>query len=209
MSKKRGTQHLKRKPRGVAEVRPPVPPPVNFYEMALTVEKDIAGTLRVAAERVDVITPRVAEICARLVWVTRHDPNCAGIAAPQVGVRLRIFTVKDSEKRVSCWINPEIEPRSDALLVAEFEGCFSLPDKRVRIARHSAVVVRGLAPTGKMAERSFYGTAARAAQHEMDHLNGVLISDHGELRPVPGDVIATGAKVTDPALFPGFMVEHG
>jgi N-formylmethionyl-tRNA deformylase len=86
-----------------------------------------------------------------------------GLAAPQVGVSLRLF--------VTAWgdvfINPEIEEQTTDACIGP-EGCLSIPGKQVRVCRSSQVVVGG---------KRYYDLQARVIQHEIDHLKGILITD--------------------------------
>lgn len=193
MSKKRGRQHLKR------WTQPPQPPPlkrVDFYDIALTVDTPTGKKLRERAAEVEEITQEIFELCSRLLWVTERDRQCLGIAAPQVGAWVRIFTVKQRKDtsrdgpgdRIYCFVNPTVEPASGALSSSETEGCYSMPGRKVLVERRTAVIVRGLSPDGSRIEVKLIGQAARAAQHEMDHLDGILIDHYGETLPVqPGD----------------------
>jgi peptide deformylase len=159
--------------------------PIDFHKLALTINHANAeGTLRVPAEPVEEITEYVRSICARMTDVTRRDAGCAGMAAPQVGVSWRIIAVKDNDGMVYCFINPTVTPREGAFLVPEHEGCYSIPNRRFRVKRWSAVVVEGQAPFGPDFRHEFTGTAARAAQHEMDHLEGILVD---QLEQVPDE----------------------
>ena len=73
-------------------------------------------------------------------------------------------------------INPEIVWSSESEVMME-EGCLSLPDIWINISRPSEVIVKFFDQKGKEQERKFSGVDSRAAQHEIDHLNGVLITD--------------------------------
>ena len=168
-------------------------PVVNFYEVALNANGEGGEILRKPSVEVEQpMSEEMFDLCGRLVWVTKHDPNCLGIAAPQVGVPVRIMTMRDNDGTVWCIVNPTVEHDQGALRYSEYEGCFSLPDENAMVERWTSVTVRGLAPSGDPFERKFNGRAARVAQHEMDHLDGVMIDSHGELKPVHGDVISTG-----------------
>lgn len=210
MSKKRGTHVKKNAPSLRAEqaamkklrppVQPPPPPAVNFYGIAVTVGSEGGEVLHERAAEVEwetltsggeILPVEVRGLCVRLKWLTENDPNCLGIAAPQVGAGVRVFTVQNAEGKADCWINPVLRPKDDAVRLGEWEGCFSLPDERVYVERWSAVVVSGMNEHGDEVEVSYAGRVARAAQHEMDHIDGVLITAHGKPEPVRGDVIAT------------------
>ncbi|HSL23399.1 MAG TPA: peptide deformylase [Vicinamibacterales bacterium] len=112
-----------------------------------------------------------------------------GLAAPQVGVPLRIFVIDLSLGRASgdlvVMINPEFGERDGTQL--EEEGCLSVPGFNATVLRPSRVVCRGLDRDGK--DQKIEGTQllARAFQHEMDHLDGTLFVDR--LRGIKRDMI--------------------
>lgn len=100
-----------------------------------------------------------------------------GLAAPQVGLSVRMFItgVDRDEKRV--FINPEILEKSRRHTRYE-ESCLSLPDVYGDVLRSSQVVVRAWDETGATFKLTARGMLARVIQHENDHLNGVLFVDH-------------------------------
>ena len=99
-----------------------------------------------------------------------------GLAAPQVGIVQRVIIAEIGEELIAL-ANPEIcAPEGEEGLR---EGCLSLPNIHVDVRRAHSVVVRGLGADGKELEREVRGLPARVIQHEIDHLNGVLIIDHG------------------------------
>ena len=112
-----------------------------------------------------------------------------GLAAPQIGVPLRVFVVDLSLGRKAddliVFINPEFVEREGMQL--EEEGCLSVPGFTATVARPMRAVVRGLDRTGTM--RTVEGTEllARAFQHEMDHLDGKLFLDR--VRGIKRDLI--------------------
>src|SRR5439155_15630597 len=112
-----------------------------------------------------------------------------GLAAPQVGVPLRIFVVDLSVGRnpadLMTFINPEFVERDGMQL--EEEGCLSVPGFNATVARPARAVVKGLDRDGH--ERSVEGIdlLARAFQHEMDHLDGLLFLDR--VRGIKRDLI--------------------
>jgi peptide deformylase len=112
-----------------------------------------------------------------------------GLAAPQVGVPLRIFVVDVSVGReadaLMVMINPSFVERDGMQL--EEEGCLSVPDFNATVVRPSHVVVKGLDRTGAEYQREGQGLLARAFQHEMDHLDGTLFVDR--LRGIKRDMI--------------------
>lgn len=106
-----------------------------------------------------------------------------GLAAPQVGAMLRLFvmdcTWKDGIYAPQVLVNPEILWRSPETAVGP-EGCLSLPGLTTQITRSKAVQLRWSDLSGDVNEQTFTGFAAICAQHEFDHLNGVLTLDHLE-----------------------------
>lgn len=98
-----------------------------------------------------------------------------GLAAPQVGVMQRMI-IADIGEGLLALANPAIvEKEGDDHLV---EGCLSLPDIQVDIARSQSVLVQGINPKGQEVRQEFEGLMARIIQHEIDHLDGVLIIDY-------------------------------
>jgi peptide deformylase len=103
-----------------------------------------------------------------------------GLAAPQVGVLKRVFVADLGEEGARAplfIINPELVWRSEASNVAE-EGCLSLPQQYGEVSRASEVRVRYLDRKGLEREIAADGLLARCLQHEMDHLDGILFTDH-------------------------------
>lgn len=91
--------------------------------------------------------------------------NGVGLAAPQVGFAYRLFVVSWGE----VFINPVITKRAGHKTY-ELEGCLSVPGFMVRVQRHQSIVVNG--------KHAFDGMMARVIQHELDHLDGKLITDY-------------------------------
>lgn len=110
---------------------------------------------------------------------TMHLAPGVGIAAPQVGVPLRVFVIDLSVGRVPAdlivMVNPEFRER-DGLQLEE-EGCLSLPGLNATVARPSRAVVHGRNRDGREVSVEGTGLLARAFQHEMDHLDGRLYVD--------------------------------
>lgn len=116
---------------------------------------------------------------------TMRFQNGAGIAAPQVDVLKRVFTMEMGDNPrypdrgtfpLYTVINPEIEPISDTK-VDSWEGCLSIPSIRGRLKRYERVKLLGLDRKGNHFEVQLDGFASVVAQHELDHLNGVLLID--------------------------------
>src|SRR5436305_3289858 len=106
-----------------------------------------------------------------------HDANGIGLAATQVGVlqRLFVFLPEDEEEALAV-VNPEIVARSDETEVAD-EGCLSIQGVTVPVERPARVTVVGKDENGEDVRYELEDNYARAAQHETDHLDGVLMID--------------------------------
>ena len=117
-----------------------------------------------------------------------------GLAAPQVGVPLRIFVVDISVGRdpdgLMVFVNPEFVERDGMQL--EEEGCLSVPGFNATVARPSRATVKGLDRNGVDHEVTGTGLLARCFQHEMDHLDGTLFVDR--LRGLQKDLIVRKIK---------------
>ncbi|MFA0757558.1 MAG: hypothetical protein PVTTEEND_001525 [Candidatus Fervidibacter sp.] len=98
-----------------------------------------------------------------------------GLAAPQVGILQRIFVAR-WEGETFVLVNPEIEWRSKET-VAGMEGCLSIPGVQGKVVRHEKIRVRALNADGNPIALQPEGWLARIFQHEIDHLDGILILD--------------------------------
>jgi peptide deformylase len=98
-----------------------------------------------------------------------------GLAAPQVGLSVRLFVADIGDGPV-CVVNPTIAPVASRDRMAE--GCLSLPDVTVEVERASAIEVHGFDAAGKALHFAARGLLARVLQHELDHLDGILIIDY-------------------------------
>ena len=122
--------------------------------------------------------PRVDTSIQRLIddlAQTMLDAPGAGLAAPQIGVPLRVCVVKGDDNQIWGLVNPEIV-KHDGVQVG-YEGCLSYPGWVGEVARHETVVVKGRNRHGKEVRIKSNGFTARAFQHEIDHLDGVLFID--------------------------------
>jgi peptide deformylase len=152
-----------------------------------------ADTLHRPAAAVPEITPEIQQIVDNMISTMYAAPG-VGLAAPQIGVPLRIFVADVSIGRdpagLYVFINPEFVEREGMQL--EEEGCLSLPGFNATVARPERVTVKGLDRNG--AEHSVTGTGllARCLQHEMDHLDGKLFVDR--LRGLQRDFIVRKVK---------------
>jgi peptide deformylase len=106
-----------------------------------------------------------------------HDALGVGLAATQLGVLHRVLVYRaDPEDPVTALVNPLLEWTSEELELGE-EGCLSLPGVHMDVERPARVRVRAVDGSGQELEVEAEGLAARVIQHEIDHLDGVLILD--------------------------------
>ena len=135
------------------------------------------------AAPVEVLTPEIDALIDDM-RETMHAAAGVGLAAPQIGESLRICLVDLSAGRrpdqLLVLINPEL--MTSAGLQLKEEGCLSVPGIEATVARPQTVAVRALDRDGEAREIVAEGLLARALQHEIDHLNGILFLDR--LRPV-------------------------
>lgn len=106
---------------------------------------------------------------------TMLQNNGVGLAAPQIGKNIRLF-VADWGEGFKTFINPAIEEFSTKQVSAE-EGCLSVPKRFEYIERPASIKIKAKDLEGKEFEVDLSGLAARVAQHELDHLNGILFID--------------------------------
>ena len=112
---------------------------------------------------------------------TMHEYHGVGLAGPQVHEGLRMFVAllddePDSKSPATVVINPEIIPNSQATEEG-WEGCLSIPDIRGMVPRYTDITLRALDRDGRGVDLKLKDFAARVAQHETDHLDGVLFFD--------------------------------
>ena len=134
--------------------------------------------LHTAAEPVEAVTETVRMIWDDMVDTMEAMPG-VGLAAPQIGIMLRLAVVDASDKRGQAvrMANPEILHESVQFRSHE-EASPNLPGVSARIQRPRAVTVRFLNDQGEIEERDFVGLWATSVQHQIDHLNGKLYVDH-------------------------------
>lgn len=131
-------------------------------------------------QKPDIRDPLVQKLIDDMID-TMHEYHGVGLAGPQIHEGLRLFVAllddepgPDSETMVV--INPEIVPLSDAKAEG-WEGCLSIPDIRGLVPRFTDIRLNALDRDGKSVELRLKNFPARVAQHETDHLDGVLFFD--------------------------------
>ncbi len=130
--------------------------------------------LREKAKKVARVDTSIQRLIDDLAETMLAAPG-AGLAAPQIGVPLRVFVVKGDDNQIWALVNPEIV-KSDGVQVG-YEGCLSYPGWVGEVARYDTVTVKGRNRRGKEVRIKSAGFTARAFQHELDHLDGVLFTD--------------------------------
>nr|NP_731495.1 uncharacterized protein Dmel_CG31373 [Drosophila melanogaster]AAN13481.1 uncharacterized protein Dmel_CG31373 [Drosophila melanogaster] len=156
--------------------------------------------LRQRAEEVppeDIDSREINQIIDGMVKVLRHY-DCVGVAAPQVGIPLRIIVMEFREGKqeqfkpeiyeerkmsilpLAVFINPELEIISSQVNKHP-EGCMSVRGYSAEVERYDKVRIRGIGKLGTPSEMELEGWNARIAQHEVDHLNGTIYMDRMDL----------------------------
>ena len=135
--------------------------------------------LRNRAEPVGAVTPEVVRLIEDMKETMYAAPGC-GLAAPQIGVSLRLFIVdtasEDEPSDLRVFIDPEIVSREGKVVWEE--GCLSFPGVHEDIERAAKVCIRAINERGETVELEATGLLGVAVQHENDHLDGVLMIDH-------------------------------
>jgi peptide deformylase len=137
--------------------------------------------------------PRLSQVCpvasvdngtlllAQDMLDTMYAAQGRGLAGPQVGAMARVFvmdaTWKTGPRTPEIFLNPEILWRSDSMAPGP-EGCLSIPGPVTEITRHTEIILRWTTPDGAIAAQKLTGFRAICAQHEIDHLDGILTLDH-------------------------------
>ena len=135
------------------------------------------SVLRRKARRVSSIDKSVHRLIDDMVE-TMHHSDGVGLAAPQIGVPLRVIVVQMPDEEPIAIINPAIVKRSGEREVSE--ACLSVPGYGGEIKRSVSVTVKGQDRQGKALRIKADGLLAQALEHEIDHLNGTLFIDHIE-----------------------------
>jgi len=131
--------------------------------------------LRQKASRVNQITVKIKQLALDMIETIQADDNAIGLAAPQINQSLRIIVVK-LDKQPMALINPVIKKTSRRQTIFE-EGCLSLPGISVPVKRPRRVVIEALNIEGQLVKIKAKDFLAHVIQHEIDHLDGILIID--------------------------------
>lgn len=142
--------------------------------MILKIVTEGDPVLREQAKPISKITKRIKKL-AKDMLDTMYNANGVGLAAPQVGISERIVVI-DIGKGPIVLINPEIIATQGE--EKDTEGCLSIPGRNEYVTRAAHVKVSALNLDGDMVKIEGSGLLARALQHEIDHLNGILFIDY-------------------------------
>jgi peptide deformylase len=131
-------------------------------------------------DKADIRNPLLQKLVDDMID-TMHEYHGIGLAAPQVHEALRLFVAildeeADGKSDAHVLVNPQITPVGSQIEDG-WEGCLSIPDIRGMVPRYTDVILHALDRNGKPLELRLRGFPARVAQHETDHLDGVLFFD--------------------------------
>lgn len=139
----------------------------------MEIVKEGHPALRQKAKRVERVDHEIRNLADEMLK-TMYEANGVGLAAPQVAVPLRLIVIDVGDGPITL-VNPEIIKREGE--EEDIEGCLSIPGLYGTVKRAAKVVVAALDGSGSPAVISGEGLLARALQHEIDHLDGILFVD--------------------------------
>lgn len=134
--------------------------------------------LRQKAKRIRTIDNSIQKLVSDMLETMHADAGRVGLAAPQVGISLRVLVIGIPEEEDIVLINPEIVKRKGERLIDE--GCLSVPGYFGQVKRAESITAKGRDQNGKEIRIKAEGLLAQALEHEIDHLNGILYFDHLE-----------------------------
>jgi len=160
-----------------------IPSKRTCFDIQVTVRPVVRLPERVLKQRADEIgSAPDRELASDLIDTMESSPACVGLAAPQIGVSRRAFAldVSSHPKTTTChglvvMFDPVIIDSTGREIGRE--GCMSVPDLTANVGRAVSIIVQGMGPEGELLEIATEGFEARAFQHEIDHLDGLLILD--------------------------------
>ena len=111
-----------------------------------------------------------------------YQANGIGLAANQVGYNRRMFVmdISNEKNNPQVFINPVVKAKNN-IKIKDIEGCLSCPAEEVKVSRSVSINLEWTCRHGKPQHKTFFYLPCRVVQHEMDHLNGKLITDHGPI----------------------------
>ena len=145
--------------------------------------QEYAGAiLRKPTEEIDFPLSEENNIILDNMIKVMYQANGIGLAANQIGYNKRMFVMDTSNEKDSpqVFINPIVKSKNN-IKMPDTEGCLSRPAEEVRVKRSITVDLEWTCRHGKLQQKTFSYLPSRVVQHEMDHLNGKLITDHGPI----------------------------
>jgi peptide deformylase len=152
--------------------------------------------LRKKTHRVSSIDKSIKKLIADMRETLHADENRVGLAAPQVGVSLRITVIGIPDEEDIILINGEIVRRKGQRILSE--GCLSIPGYTGNVVRSESVTAKGLDINGKEIRIKADGLLSQALEHEIDHLNGVLYIDKLENKESLRKILAEDVEEIEP-----------
>ena len=133
--------------------------------------------LREKAKRVPKVDASIRKLIEDMID-SMYEAHGVGLAAPQIGVSLRVIVIGMPDEEPFALVNPEIVKVTGERTVDE--GCLSVPGYRAELTRHRTVIAKGIDPETRKEVRikSKDDLLAQALEHEIDHINGILYIDH-------------------------------
>ena len=138
------------------------------------------SVLKQKAKKVHTIDRSTRKLIRDMLETMHAEPGRVGLAAPQVGVPLRVIVIGMPEEEDVVLINPKIVRRRGERVIDE--GCLSVPGYFGQITRAESVTVKGRDQNGKEVRIKAEDLLAQVLEHEIDHLNGTLYIDYSEVR---------------------------
>ena len=134
--------------------------------------------LKQKAKKVKTIDGSIKKLISDMIETICSSPGRVGLAAPQVGISLRVIVIGLPEEEAIVLVNPEIVRKRGERLIDE--GCLSVPGYIGQIKRAETVTAKGRDRNGIAVRIKAEGLLAQALEHEIDHLNGLFYLDHLE-----------------------------
>jgi len=134
--------------------------------------------LKQKSKRIRTIDGSIKNVIGDMIETLHAEPGRVGLAAPQVGIPLRIIVICLLDEEDIVIINPKIVRKRGERLINE--GCLSVPGYFGQVKRAEVITVKGRDQNGKEIRIKTDGLLAQALEHEIDHINGTLYLDHLE-----------------------------
>lgn len=129
---------------------------------------------------IEIDPKKEGKLCQEIILAlkaTMREKQLISLSAPQIGYDKRIFCIRFGENDYRTFINPAIDNNTGITMARE--SCSSIPEKEFIIPRFSKITFYFMTPMGKIEQGNLVGQAAYVFQHELDHLNGMLVEDIG------------------------------